>query len=255
MQSGARVLPYMDDFLLVAASREEALELREYTEAVLDTLGLKRNVSKGVWAEPVQDLKHLGLGINTATGMFYATEDRLDRVNTVGRSLLTHARTQKGKVSARQLASFTGLTQSLYLAIPAARFLNRSLHDSLGKKTDWNGMVRLSNQARADISRYLALPVEWNGRPIIRPPDTAVLWSDASKSGWGGILNNQTQAPAHGFWNTRDKEQHITMLELKAVRLNILSFLSRLRGRRVLVLEDNQAVVHILNSWCGKCRI
>lgn len=52
MQSGARVLPYMDDFLLIAATRAEAFELREYTEAVLDTLGLQRNVNKGVWNEP-----------------------------------------------------------------------------------------------------------------------------------------------------------------------------------------------------------
>ena len=252
MQRGARVLPYMDDFLLIADTRAEALELREYTQAVLDILGLRRNPTKGSWDQPVQQIKHLGLGIDSKTATFYVTEDRLERVNTVGRSLLTRARTQKGKVPARQLASFTGLTQSLYLALPAARFLNRSLHDCLGSRVDWNGLVSLTNQARADIRRYLNLPIEWNGRPIIQRPDTAVLWTDASKGGWGGILNNQLQAPAHGFWDSHDRTLHITMLELKAVRLNILSFLDKLRGRRVLVLEDNQAVVHILNSWQGK---
>eukprot|EP00854_Cymbomonas_tetramitiformis_P002204 gene2204-biopygen2115 len=44
---GARVLPYMDDFLVLASSRIEALMARELTSRVLTRLGLGRKKKKG----------------------------------------------------------------------------------------------------------------------------------------------------------------------------------------------------------------
>jgi hypothetical protein len=58
VETGMRVLPYMDDFLGLCDSRESALTARAYTEAVLERLGLSRNVDKGQW-EPVQRTEHL----------------------------------------------------------------------------------------------------------------------------------------------------------------------------------------------------
>eukprot|EP00873_Tetraselmis_striata_P006615 jgi/Tetstr1/426879/TSEL_017092.t1 len=49
---GARILPYVDDFLLFASSEPEALELRQRVADLLDSLGLLRNPDKGLW-EPV----------------------------------------------------------------------------------------------------------------------------------------------------------------------------------------------------------
>eukprot|EP00873_Tetraselmis_striata_P019610 jgi/Tetstr1/439874/TSEL_028283.t1 len=43
-----RLLPYMDDFLFLADSREAALELRFRLNTLLDRLGLLRNPNKGV---------------------------------------------------------------------------------------------------------------------------------------------------------------------------------------------------------------
>ncbi|KAK3256116.1 hypothetical protein CYMTET_34727 [Cymbomonas tetramitiformis] len=57
---GERVLPYMDDFLLLASSEEEAYELQRRVERVLNCLGLQRNVMRGQ-LEPVQIMEHLGL--------------------------------------------------------------------------------------------------------------------------------------------------------------------------------------------------
>eukprot|EP00873_Tetraselmis_striata_P012133 jgi/Tetstr1/432397/TSEL_021794.t1 len=45
---GERLLPYMDDFLFLADSREAALELRVRLNTLLDRLGLLRNPNKGV---------------------------------------------------------------------------------------------------------------------------------------------------------------------------------------------------------------
>jgi hypothetical protein len=55
-----------------------------------------------------------------------------------------------------------------------------------------------------------------------------------------------------GFWSAIDEQQHITWKELKAVRLAVLSFLPLLRGRKVLMHEDNQAVVVVLSHLTSR---
>jgi ABC-type branched-subunit amino acid transport system substrate-binding protein len=60
------------------------------------------------------------------------------------------------------------------------------------------------------------------------------------------------QSEARGFWLAADQQQHITSKELKAVRLAVLSFLPLLRGRKVLLHEDNQVVVVVLNHLTSR---
>eukprot|EP00873_Tetraselmis_striata_P046504 jgi/Tetstr1/466768/TSEL_011238.t1 len=59
---GARILPYVDDFLLFSASMEQALHLRQRVASILGALGLQRNPTKGFW-EPCQLGSHLGVDI------------------------------------------------------------------------------------------------------------------------------------------------------------------------------------------------
>eukprot|EP00854_Cymbomonas_tetramitiformis_P034194 gene34194-biopygen19297 len=62
-----RVLPYMDDFL-VLDSFEDSLLQRERVRRVLDRLGLQRNEKKGQW-DPVQVIEHLGLEVDLKHGL------------------------------------------------------------------------------------------------------------------------------------------------------------------------------------------
>eukprot|EP00854_Cymbomonas_tetramitiformis_P009865 gene9865-biopygen10086 len=65
--TGARVLPCMDDFLVLCDSEAEALRVREMVTRMLRRLGIERNENKGVW-EPMQLPEHLGLEVDTANG-------------------------------------------------------------------------------------------------------------------------------------------------------------------------------------------
>jgi len=55
-----------------------------------------------------------------------------------------------------------------------------------------------------------------------------------------------------GFWSEVEAELHITHRELIAVRLFITHYVEALRGRRLLLWEDNQAVVAILLSLSSR---
>ena len=246
---GLRILPYMDDFLIICRTREEALRARTRVEQVLKFLGLQRNEAKGHW-EVTQRLEHLGMLVDSQRGVFQVTPARMAKLKGLAKETICLAKRQGRLVPARHLARFTGLAQCVYLAVPPARHNLRELHDCLRTKESWSGRVRLSKLALRDLQWWVDLPARWNGRAIWRSPTTATLHSDASLRGWGGVLNNTT--PARGFWDHNERRCHITELELQAVHNVVRSFLPHLRDRHVFLHEDNMAVVHMLVHYTSK---
>ncbi|KAK3266376.1 hypothetical protein CYMTET_24998 [Cymbomonas tetramitiformis] len=250
-QQGARVLPYMDDFLLLLSSRIEALRARELTPRVLVRLGLSRNEKKGQW-EPTQLVEHLGLEVDLKAGQFRVTPARLQKIHLQSKALLSEASRQRRWLPARKLAAFTGLCQSVYLAVPPARLYLKELHFVLSTRRGWGAKVKLTRQAWSDIEWWLRLPAQsrWNGRKIWRNPTRAKVHTDASLFAWGGVLN--LKHAARGFWSDELRHLHITHLELEAVYKTVQSFLRELTGKVVRLYCDNQTVVAMLSHLTSR---
>jgi hypothetical protein len=246
---GLRILPYMDDFLCVCRTRQEALAARDRIAYVLDSLGLARNPNKGVW-EPCQQLEHLGLLVDAKRGLFLATPERLTKLRLLARDIICRGKHNGRWISARKLAKFTGLAQSLYLAIPPARHYLRELHSVLRGKKNWGSRVLLTAQAFRDLEWWQAMPERWNGRAIWRSPTNAKLHCDASLFAWGGVLNETV--PARGFWGPKERGCSITELELEAVIRTVRTFLQHLRGKHVMLREDNMGVVGMLAHYSSR---
>jgi hypothetical protein len=85
-----------------------------------------------------------------------------------------------------------------------------------------------------------------------------VMHSDEADVGYGGTLgfNKEAGSPGlwagRGMWEARDRVESITLRELRAVRLLIqrhfADYVRREETRKLLLHEDNQAVVYILNA-------
>ena len=88
--AGARMLPFVDDFLFMAPTRAQALDLRREVEDLWTSLGLSRNATKGVY-EPTQCLQHFGLPIDSARCDFRAPADKLAHIADLSRSFLAMA--------------------------------------------------------------------------------------------------------------------------------------------------------------------
>jgi hypothetical protein len=142
--------PYMDDFLFSANIGDGALQLRDRVVVLLDRLGLGRNPKKGQW-EPTQICDHLGLQIDTTTSTFRAPPSKLQAIATLSRTLRQRSTRDARWLPTRQLAVLAGKVQYLYLAIPAARFYLRELHDFLATRTIWGGRERLTYQLKRDL--------------------------------------------------------------------------------------------------------
>ena len=99
-RAGVRVLPYLDDFLFIFCSKEQAGAGAIWIKAVLDSLGLATNPKKCEW-EPSQSVHHLGITVNTAAGGFEVPREKLRKI----RRLAVDLRGEKPLSSAEKGAS------------------------------------------------------------------------------------------------------------------------------------------------------
>lgn len=123
--------------------------------------------------------------------------------------------------------------------------------------------VRLSRQSIRDL-RYWRSLTRGEGRDLIRVEPDRTMHSDAADVGYGGTLGLETQAGApglwegRGLWEAKDRMESITLRELKSVRLllqrHFAEYVKDPSVRRLLLHEDNRAVVYILNSMVSASR-
>jgi hypothetical protein len=146
---------------------------------------------------------------------------------------------------ARQLAVLAGKAHYLYLAIPATRFYLRELHDVLATRTGWKaGETHLPTATLPPMVD--ASPLRQQRQLYLLPNRVGVL---ALRQLRLRLASNSERAIRRTrFLSHANQQQHITWKELKAVRLAVLSFPPLPRGRKVLLHEDNKAVVVVLFS-------
>jgi hypothetical protein len=106
----------------------------------------------------------------------------------------------------------------------------------------------MTHPLKRDLEWWRIVPDDNNGRSIYKPIETAYLHADSSGYGWGAVFYDNPNFQARGFWYDDDQQQHLTWKELRALRLTIEYFLPQLRGRNVLLHEDNTAVVATLSK-------
>ncbi|CAC5423197.1 unnamed protein product [Mytilus coruscus] len=87
------------------------------------------------------------------------------------------------------------------------------------------------------------------GRSITLWETLIIVTTDASKSGYGGHINNSLIV--QGSWSVEEKFLHINSLEMKAVCLTVKHFLPKLIGKNVLIRSDNATVVRYVNKHGG----
>ena len=252
-QPAARVLPWLDDFMFsFSGSLAEATPVRDHSFSTLERCGVTRNATKGQPEPSTLLYDHLGYGIDSASMRFLLTAKRERKLRLRTSALLRSATRTRRLVRKRELVSLLGLAQSSDLALPLVRLWLRSAWDDAASRPGWTGCVRLSRQTRADLAHLTTLRGSKHvGRSIALLPDTAVAHVDAGPYGWGGRLQ-RGHPPQSGFWAPSEAVMHITWRELRAVRLFILRHLGELAGRRLLLHEDNTAVVAMVHSLTSR---
>jgi hypothetical protein len=254
---GWRVLPYLDDFLFLFASQQEAAAARPQIDQDLSSLGLQRSVGKGVW-EPSQLLTHLGVVLDLHSQTFKTDPNRLRRLEEMALVIARSPARHQRWCDRRLLKVFCGLAVSVLLSAPTIRLFLRRLYDATatgrGSRTKLNRAALRDAQSLMDVlrsSQSLGAPISLPGQP------TVLLDTDASTEvGWGAALRrpgdprDQPRYRASGGWPPGSTP--IYVLELRATLLGLQSFAHLLRGETVQLDTDNQSAAWSLRGWTSR---
>ena len=243
---GIKISFYLDDIFLCASSSAKLKGHLEVTMNLLESLGFTINFTKSNLI-PSQTILHLGYIWNSSSMTLALPHDKVLKSKRLIQVIL------ESPPSIREVASLVGLLSSHSNAFPFAplhfRAIQRCLSYNLRNSSSWDEICHLDEDALKDL-------LWWSHCPLDLPPlsfkefvPSITLSTDASLSGWGGTLSSGSSASGH--WSLEEKQLHINMLELKAIKFCVLSFLDLLRNQSMLLLSDNSSCVFYINKFGG----
>ena len=74
------------------------------------------------------------------------------------------------------------------------------------------------------------------------------IFSDASQSGWGTCCKDES---SHGFWNMKDRKNHINYLELLSAFFGLKCFATHLENCSILLRIDNTTAIAYITRMGG----
>ena len=245
---GLKAIVYLDDGIVAVRGKEKALVESARVKQDIENAGFVIHVDKSTW-EPSHTIEWLGFQIDLSKGEFSVPVAKIDAL----KSKLIKIKGAKC-VPARELASLIGKIISMSLALgPVTRMMTRKLYAVLNSRVAWCHKLTLSSDASQEIDFWISKIKHFNGRHIWpKPSAVRVAYSDASAMGYGGYMVEHGNLVANGQWSPEEASQSSTWRELRAVKMVLESFQSKLKHERVRWFTDNQNVVRIVQ--CGSAK-
>jgi len=255
---GFRMIAYVDDFGGAPpaepgepATAPQATAAYTLVAALFRRLGLRLHPTKGVSHGPTC-IRLLGHVIDTVQAEFRLPEDRVDKLVAMSAALSRTASSHRRWVNFPALRQFCGTAVSTTLSVPAARYRLRSLFTALQCRNPRSGDARLGHQALRDLYWWVELQ-RWaaTGRAIWPGSASMLLDTDASRLGWGAVLNQA--AEARGYHSADRNGLHINCLELGAITLALQSFRALIPAGTVIRLRtDSMVALGVLEAGSSR---
>ena len=111
-------------------------------------------------------------------------------------------------------------------------------------------LVTVSKADKLQLKWWLLKVNIFRGQTLRPFQPQAVMFTDASKTGWGAHMDSLTVS---GSWPQWCQNFSINWLEMEAIRLALRRWLPNLRNKDVLVRSDNRTTVFYLNKQGAHC--
>ncbi|MGL4478135.1 MAG: reverse transcriptase domain-containing protein [Aeromonas veronii] len=200
------MLNYLDDWLILASSREQLCEHRDMVLAHLSRLGLQVNWEKSKLA-PVQRISFLGMELDSVEQMACLTEERAQSVLNCQSSLK-----RRTVAPLKDFQRLLGHMASAATVTPLGLLHMRPLQHWLrGRVPRWawqRGMLRVpvTPSCHRTLIRWSDPSFLRAGVPLEQVSRHAVVSTDASAMGWGAMYNGHAVS---GLWTGPQLHWHI----------------------------------------------
>ncbi|XP_063790602.1 uncharacterized protein LOC134945328 [Pseudophryne corroboree] len=250
-KQGVTVIPYLDDLLIKARSREQLLISVARSREVLQQHGWILNIPKSQLI-PTTRLPFLGMILDTDQKRVYLPTEKAQELMTLVRDLL-----KPKQVSVHHCTRVLGKMVASYEAIPFGRFHARTFQWDLLDK--WSGshlqmhrLITLSPRARVSLLWWLQSAHLLEGRRF-GIQDWVLVTTNASLRGWGAVTQGSN---FQGLWSCQETCLHINILELRAIYNALSQAETLLRDKSVLIQSDNiTAVAHVNRQGGTRSRV
>ena len=239
------VFQYIDDWLLIADTPEQVLaDTIKFVNLCIE-LGVIVNPDKSQLV-PTQSLEHLGFEWDFKQAQIAVPTKKVAEITALCQNYA-----DAHHVRLPCLESLQGKLISVEKAVPYGRIHYRRFQREVVRSTRQarnNRNVALSVQAKADLRWWSQHSHVASPSPCRRRIPSTVVTTDASLTGWGVVLNNQTWK---GTWTRRESSLHINELELITTLKALKLISTQIQGDQVQFLIDNKTTCCYINRQGG----
>ena len=243
---GISLFLYLDDWLAQMPTYFMGIDQGQFLVDLCDDLGLLLNLKKSELV-PNQVFEFIGARFNLILARVFPKEENCSRcILKIQEFLSCHSPT------AEMWQSILGHLVSQFRFIPFGRLYLRPLQWHLQEHWDQlqdspEEIVPISPVTRTCLQWWISQLTSPVGVPLASPNPDLTIFTDASEKGWGAHVGFQT---FQGTWSLEEQTLHINVLEMRAVRLALLS-LNPPPLTTILVATDNSTVKSYINKQGG----
>lgn len=235
--------PYIDDIYLQASNFDKCFQNVLETSKLMDKLGFVTHPDKSQLM-PQQEIIFLGFKLNSKNMTVQLPPEKSLKMSQACRVLLA-----QNTPLIREVAKLIGLLVASFPGVQYGPLFYRSLEYDKNKalinsKGNYDEVMKLSLEAIADLEWWVD-NITSSFRTISSDKIGAVLYTDASKTGWGAVLEDTKTS---GGWTEFEKDQHINYLELKAVYFGLKALCAKSKCKHIRLMSDNTTAVHNINN-------
>ena len=230
---------YIDDSFIIGESFQKCEASVKFLYQMFQKLGFRVHERKSILT-PCKEIKFLGYILNSKDMSVTPSEDKKVKVKEVIQNLL-----RKEKPKIRTVASVIGLLNDLCKGSDYGQNYTKSLEIQKIKYLRWSknmgfdGHMKLSQACKDDLNWWLS-NIDSASKKIILQRTKMTLQTDASNLGWGACSKGQSTG---GRWSSIESEDHINVLELKAIQYGLLSLCKDKKNQTIKILCDNTTSV------------
>ena len=229
---GIRISAFLDDFLLLARSRQEALDHAGVAIDLLQRLGFQINWKKSVLV-PQRRLEYLGVILDLEGMTFSLPPEKVEKALSLVESSTCPT------LRRSELETLVGFLSFAADFVPLGRLWLKPVQAWVNAHSSplaRHALVVTDSDLREALRPWADRSFLESSVPVQVGFPSRVLMTDASPVGWGGVL---LPHQVRGRWDSFQQTQTMNWLELKAIHLSLLHFLPQLRGRCVSLRSDN----------------
>ena len=231
-KEGIWCLPYLDDLLIVAPTKEKCLHHLEMATKILEDFGWIINQEKSR-QQPAQNFEWLGLHLDLKSHTVRATQTSMEELQKRLKLVITSKYCSRRKIMRLQgLANWIGQTnQIIRMMMSQTKVILRKF-----KRQKLDAKIILPKGMKLSL-------IKWINTPRIpqllgNPTPTIIIQTDASLKGWGFQINRKT---FQGEFDQSMETWSINTLELLTIWFALLMI--QIKDQVIQVLCDNSTAV------------